>query len=112
MVPQLDVFDIKRCGAQTLGFLQHLGGRNKKELSLWVDELLNEPGRGNAIYFHSFSGNPFHGVECRPEILEVFVRMLTGWFTTSPATRYGPPGDLASYLDMVIAKCNTCNYHL
>src|ERR1700740_599649 len=71
-VPQLDVFNIEGCGIQSPGFFRYLAGRNKEKLGLWVHKLSNEPGTGYAIYFHPFSGNPFHSDETCVRIVRFY----------------------------------------
>jgi len=61
-VTQFHALTIEWCGAEPLCFGKDFVGRDKETFSMLVHELLYEPRTSYAIYFHSFSGNPFHNL--------------------------------------------------
>src|SRR6266567_3307659 len=60
MVTEFDAFYIERSCTEALRFLHHLAGRDEVKLCVFVHELSDEPRAGNSVYFHIFTGYPFH----------------------------------------------------
>jgi hypothetical protein len=60
VVPQFRILNIEWCGAEALGFVNDFAGGDKEKFGMFVNELLYEPRTSHTIYFHFFSGDPFH----------------------------------------------------
>src|SRR5207245_212359 len=87
VVAELDAFHVVRDRAGSRGYLFHLVGRNKEELSLWVHELLDEPGAGHAINLHPLSRHPFHGMSL---FLDQCPSWFSQWLSCLLITKYKP----------------------
>src|SRR5262245_23842455 len=57
---ELDVLDVVGNGIEARCLRHHLLRRHKYELGVLIDELLDEPRAGDAIYLDLFAGDPFH----------------------------------------------------
>src|SRR5258706_15964935 len=55
--------------ALSLGDGQHVRRRHVQELSLWIDEALDQPGAGDSVDAGIFAGHPLH--------LAIFVYLLS-----------------------------------
>ena len=60
VMAKLDVLDVVGNGVEPLCLGHHLVRRRKDEFGVLVDELLDEPGAGDAVDLDVFSGNPLH----------------------------------------------------
>src|SRR5262249_15261225 len=76
-MPQFHAFYVERSGTQSLGVVHYFIGRHEEKFSVFVHELPDEPRAGHAIYFNSFSSNPFHGLSASIICLIVVNSRLT-----------------------------------
>src|SRR5258707_13872168 len=60
VMAKLNVFDVVGNGVEAFRLSHHLLCRHKHELGVLVDELLDQPGAGDAVDLDLFSGDPFH----------------------------------------------------
>jgi len=60
MVAQFDTFYIIGNRVESFGLRHYFVRWHEKELSISIDEFLNEPRADDAINFDTFSGNPLH----------------------------------------------------
>jgi len=130
VVPQFHAFYVEWGGTESLGFVSDFAARDKEKFSLSIHKLLYKPRTSYAIYFHSFSGNPFH-ILSAPQVdgslacwsvsnSEEFLRISSGMFpqfkpyTDSSDSWRSSETDKKSggLLDADIAPCNTCNVTL
>src|SRR5215471_17344649 len=92
-MPQFDAFYVQRGGTQPLGLVHYFIGRHEEKFSVFVHELPDEPRAGHAIYFNSFSSNPFHGLSA-PIICLIVVnsrRLVRRTLTSAPGWPRAPP---------------------
>jgi hypothetical protein len=61
VVSQFDAFYVEGGGAKPLGFVCDFFSWDEVKFSVFIHELPDEPGACHAIYFNSFSSDPFHG---------------------------------------------------
>ena len=59
-MPELDIGHVERCGVFAFGRRDDLIGRDEKEFSLRINELLDQPGARHSVDLHVLPGDPFH----------------------------------------------------